>query len=468
MNVTAPLRRLARVIGDVPAIIRADDRVISYAALDRTIDAVARRLLAAGLRADEAIGLDITGPDESRGLIAALALARIGIGSSHPALPAARRIVFDDPAGPGDLALDDAAFAANGDAPPIDPHPGGAALLRRFASSGTTGRPKPIAVSHTLQAARTLANMLAPGGPSPCVRIVGVDLGITWGFTAALRTLWQGGTLVLTNPAAAATRLARHHVQSLVLAPVGLRALLDALPETAGPFEDLVTIEVGGDTIPPTLRRAASARLGPVLVAYLGASELGGVASAPLAALGGAADAVGFVHPGVEVQVVDDAGTPQPSGTPGMLRIRSDLMVGGYDGEADGSGAFRDGWFYPGDLGALDADGKLRLAGREGDVINLGGVKVSAQAVEAALLEMPGVTDAAAFAVADALGVPTLWAAVVGPEKLPRDALQRFCRERLRWSFPKAVMQIPALPRNAAGKLRRDVLAALARRGAGG
>lgn len=468
MNVTAPLRRLARVVADVPAIIRDDDTFISYAALDRSIDAVARRLLAAGLRAGETIGLGITGPDESRGLIAALALARVGVASSHPAVPAARRIVFGNPAGPGDLVLDDAAFAAEPAAAPLDLHPGGEALLRRFASSGTTGRPKPIAVSHALQAARTQANMLAPGGPSPCVRIVGVDLGITWGFTAALRTLWQGGTLVLTNPAAAAAKLALHHVQSLVLAPVGLRALLDALPASAGPFEDLVTIEVGGDTVPPTLRRAASARLGPVLVSYLGASEAGGIASAPLAALGGAADAVGFVHPGVAVEVVDAAAAALPPGTPGTLRIRSNLAVAGYDGEADGGGTFRHGWFYPGDIGSLGADGLLRLAGREGDVINLGGVKVSARAVEAALLEMPGVSDVAAFAVADALGVPTLWAAVVGPQRLPYEALERFCRERLRESFPKAVMQIPALPRNAAGKVRRDVLAALARRGADG
>jgi acyl-CoA synthetase (AMP-forming)/AMP-acid ligase II len=466
MNITAPLRRLARVLPDVPAIIRADDSTISYAVLDRTIDAVARRLLAAGLRPGETIGLGIAGPDESRGLIAALALARVGIASSHPALPAARRIVFGTAAAAGDLALGDAAFAEDG-LGPLDLHQGGGALLRRFASSGTTGRPKPVAVSHALQAARTQANMLAPGGPSPCVRIVGVDLGITWGFTAALRTLWQGGTLVLTNPAAAATRLARHNVQSLVLAPVGLRALLDALPDDAGPFEELTTIEVGGDLVSPVLRRAASARLGPVLIAYLGASEAGGIASAPLAALGGLADAVGIVHAGVEVEVVDEAGQTLPPGTLGHIRVRGDLVVSGYDGEADGDGVFRDGWFYPGDLGSLGVDGLLRLAGREGDVLNLGGVKVAARAVEAALLEMPGVADAAAFTVADALGVPTLWAAVVGPERLAREALERFCQERLRDNFPKAVMQLPSLPRNAAGKLRRDVLAALARRGAG-
>jgi acyl-CoA synthetase (AMP-forming)/AMP-acid ligase II len=465
VNITAPLRRLARTLPDVPAIIRADDSIIAYGVLDRTIDAVARRLLAAGLRPGETVGLGIAGPDESRGLITALALARVGIASSHPALPAARRIVFGPATEAGDLPLDAAAFAMD-DAGPIDLHAGGGALLRRFASSGTTGRPKPIAVSHALQAARTHANILAPGGPSPCVRIVGVDLGITWGFTAALRTLWQGGTLVLTNPAAAVGKLGRHHVQSLVLAPVGLRALLDALPEGAGPFEDLATIEVGGDAVSPALRRAASARLGPVLVSYLGASEAGGIASAPLAALGGLADAVGIVHPGVEVAVVDEAGHTVPPGTPGRIRVRGDLLVSGYDDETGGN-AFRDGWFYPGDLGSLGADGLLRLAGREGDVFNLGGVKVAARTVEAALLEMPGVTDAATFTVADALGVATLWAAVVGPERLAREALERFCRERLRESFPKAVIQLPSLPRNAAGKLRRDVLAALARRGTG-
>jgi acyl-CoA synthetase (AMP-forming)/AMP-acid ligase II len=176
---------------------------------------------------------------------------------------------------------------------------------------------------------------------------------------------------------------------------------------------------------------------------------------------------VGIVHPGVEVAVVDEAGQALVPGTLGRIRVRGHLVVSGYDGEADDTGAFRDGWFYPGDLGSLGADGMLRLAGREGDVFNLGGVKVAARTVEATLLEMPGVTDAAAFTVADALGVATLWAAVVGPDRLAREALERFCRERLRESFPKAVIQLPSLPRNAAGKLRRDVLAALARRGTG-
>ena len=442
MNVTAPLRRLARRHPHAPALIRADDRVLSYAALDAAIDRLAVRLAVLDLAADAPVGLAIVGPDESRGLILAFALARLGIPSADPALPGTRQ-----------LAADPAWFNATDPAPEVPLAPGAARLLRVFASSGTTGAPKPVPVSHALMTRRVVANIRAPGGPDPCARIVAVNLGITWGFTAALRTLWQGGTLVLTNPREAASRILRHRVRTIVTAPTGLAAMLDALPAGTGPLPGLETIEIGGSVLPRPLRQAAAARLCPRLISYLGASEAGGIASAPLAALEGREGAVGFVHAGITVEAVDAADRPLPPGAEGRLRLRGPLLAA----------AGPDGWFYPGDLGTVWADGMLCLAGRAEDMMNCGGVKLSARAIEEALLGLPGVTEAAAFAVPDARGLDQPWAAIVAQVPIAAADIGRVCAAAQTGAVPRTVLQMRALPRTATGKVRKDLLVAFAR-----
>ncbi|MGH7043725.1 MAG: class I adenylate-forming enzyme family protein [Acetobacteraceae bacterium] len=463
MNITAPFRRLARVMADVPAIIRADDTSVSYAALDRAIDRVAARVAGLGLHPGDTAGLPITGPDESLGLILALALARLGIASADPTLPAARRrLSFAPGGGPGVVGFDASWLAEGGAAADVPIPADGAAVCRVFASSGTTGAAKHLAISHDLMTRRVFANWLTPGA-GRLARIVAVNLGITWGFTATLRTLWQGGTLVLTNPRDAVAAIPRHHVASLLISPVGLRALLDALPPGGGRFPTLATIEVGGSLIPAPLREAAAARLGAGIVIYLGASETGGIASGPADALSARPGAVGYVHPDVEVQAVDAQDRPVPPGVEGALRVRSALTVAGYVGTEDrATAAFRDGWFYPGDLGAVWPDGALTLAGRVGEVINSGGIKVNPAAIEDALLSLPGVSEAAVFGVPDALGVDQVWAAIVAAAPIATAALSRLCQERLAGQAPRFILQMKALPRNANGKVRKDLLIAYA------
>ena len=459
MNITAPLRRLARLSPDRPAIIRADATVLTYAMLDRAIDLAAARMAASGLGPGEPVALPITGPDESRGLILALALARCGIASADAALPARRRIVNAPTPDAGAFDLNALCAPAAGVVPeaPIDPDP--AVVFRVFASSGTTGTPKPIAVSHGLMGRRVFANILAPGGPDPCARIIALDLGIVWGFTAVLRTLWQGGTLVLTNPREASAAIARHKVRTIVTSPIGLRALLDGLPPAAGPFPLLETIEIGGSLVPGPLRDAAIARFCPGLVSHLGTSEAGGIASAPISALGDRPGAVGFVNPDVTVEAVGPGDRPLPAGSEGVLRLRSPLAVTGYAGAAAGAVAsFRDGWFYSGDVGTVWPDGMLSLAGREGDVINCAGVKISAHAVEAALLGLPDVSDAAAFGVPDRLGLVQLWAAIVAARPIGAAELNAFCAARLPGQAPCMILQMTALPRTETGKVRKDLL----------
>jgi long-chain acyl-CoA synthetase len=117
--------------------------------------------------------------------------------------------------------------------------------------------------------------------------------------------------------------------------------------------------------------------------------------------------------------------------------------------------AWRDGSFTVGDLGRLDGDGYLYLAGRREDLIITGGVNVYPAEVERVLLEHPGVTEAAVFGVGDEEWGQRVCAAVVG--EVEADAVRAFARERLPGSHaPKLVIVVGALPRTETGKVVRS------------
>nr|WP_294553284.1 fatty acid--CoA ligase family protein [uncultured Rhodopila sp.] len=464
MNVTEPIRRIARLNPNATAIIRADGSRIGYGVLDHAIDRMAGYAARLGLAPGDIAGLRIAGPDESLGLILMLALARIGVASAEPDAPAKRlRLRFQAGASPapGNVGFDASWMvnepAAAGHVPrPIRTDPAG--LFRIFASSGTTGSPKHVAVTQAVQVRRVHAFCLADGG-GPAVRIIGINLGCSWGCATALRTLWAGGTIVLSNPAHAPDTIPRYGVTSIVTSPVSLRMILEALPPGAGPFPLLGQIEVGGSMVPEPLWRAAGERLCGRIVSVAGSAEAGLTASAPVDAMTHRPGASGLIVPGVEIEAVDGDNQPVPPGHEGILRIRSDRLASGYlEASETSTERFRDGWFHSNDIGTVWPDGWLTISGRSSDVINAGGVKVHPQVIESALLKLPTVLDAAAFGVPDAMGVTRIWAAIVARSRIDDAVLNAFCRHALPGIAPRTILQMKALPRNENGKVLREHL----------
>ena len=118
---------------------------------------------------------------------------------------------------------------------------------------------------------------------------------------------------------------------------------------------------------------------------------------------------------------------------------------------------FRDGWFYPGDMGTVTQDGMLIIGGREKSVLNLGGDKINPELVEHVLSAAPGVSDAAAFAIPNALGIDEMWAAIVWRgNAADQSAVQTHCRNNLPERFqPIHYVTVAAIPRNQFGKIER-------------
>jgi acyl-CoA synthetase (AMP-forming)/AMP-acid ligase II len=169
--------------------------------------------------------------------------------------------------------------------------------------------------------------------------------------------------------------------------------------------------------------------------------------------------AVGYVHPGVEVQVVDEDDVPLPPGTEGILRVRSENCVEQYFGDATGSASvFKGGWFYPGDVGSVSREGLLSVAGRTNELINHGGLQVNPHVIEDVLLSFEGIGEAAAFGAPDAMGITQIWAAIVPKKPVDSAAVFAHCSERLAESTPRFIIQMKSLPRNDAGKILRNEL----------
>jgi len=477
MNATEPIRRWALQTPDAVAYESVDGTRITYAAFERTVDAVARRARAAGLLPGQSAA--IATADYFRFIVAALALGRIGVAFAPVTLPAhLTDVLLQDRGEPGNGCSRIVTFdevwpddsLASGGAEPASFHDDGAAILTHSPSSGTTGGPKFVPVSHALTLRRIDPDAWSPGagaaGPgSPGLRqACFITESSSYGFNSALFVLSRGGTVLqpVTDARKVPEWLVRSRADHLVASPISLQRMAEAMPPLRAP-NFLATIQAGGGTLAPSVHKLVSERMCANVFINYGSSECGRVAGAPARAILGKAGAVGYAYPGVEVQVVDDDGRPLPAEHEGIVRIRSERNASGYLDDAEASAVtFRHGFVYPGDRGVLEADGLLRIVGRVDDVINIGGGKVNPQTIEDAMMALGGVREVAVFGAAAEGGATVICAAIVPTAPLHADTYHERCRQRLGGLAPALIMHMRALPRNANGKVLRNDLTRMA------
>lgn len=171
----------------------------------------------------------------------------------------------------------------------------------------------------------------------------------------------------------------------------------------------------------------------------------------------------GWALPIVDIRIGESPEQPQPTGTRGVIWLRSPTLMSAYWNLPEATAqSLRDGWLDTGDIGYLDDEGFLSITGRVKELINRGGEKISAAEVETCVLDMPGVLEAAAFAIADPLLGETVGLAVHGQASTLPQAAQicAFIAERLAaYKVPTQVYRVlEPLPRNATGKVLKAQL----------
>lgn len=237
------------------------------------------------------------------------------------------------------------------------------------------------------------------------------------------------------------------------------KSILRAVDGKTAPTS-LKTVIASGSKIPRSLMLDARARLCPNVNVMYGSTEAGPITFGTGAALDIHDGSAGYVLPWVEVQTVDTADQPVPSGTEGIVRIKSSEQSYYIDPTPETEAMFRDGWFYPGDVAILHEDGLLAITGRVGEVINRGGVIVSPDMVEEVLRTIPGIEDVAVFGAPDHQGVEEIWAAVVSSQWVDAQATKEVARVRLPDRTPDHIVQVDTIPRTETGKIRRQDLRA--------
>jgi long-chain acyl-CoA synthetase len=350
----------------------------------------------------------------------------------------------------------------------------GAALVLR--TSGTTGPPKAIVHTHKtmLDSLDTVIGSIRAVRKEPrtirseaLVNVIPVSLALTAGIYNTLFAFRVGASVVLierfsTTEFAEAVR--RFRIRSTVLAPAMISML--ASDETISDLSPLRTVRSITAPLVPSEARRFHERFGAVVLNSYGQTELGGEVVGwsvkdwrkfSKVKLG----SVGRPHEGVDVQIRDDDGVPQPPGTTGHIYVRSPFLTSGYSDDGALEARIQDGYVRTGDLGHFDEDGFLWIDGRESDMINRGGLKVMPDEVEDVLLQHPNVREACVAGVPDQrLGeVPFAW--VVLTEPVDAAALEAWCRERLSpYKVPVGFRAVEALPRSEVGKVLRKQLVA--------
>jgi acyl-CoA synthetase (AMP-forming)/AMP-acid ligase II len=263
------------------------------------------------------------------------------------------------------------------------------------------------------------------------------------------------------TPEELAAEVARTNGSLLFLVPTLLRRLLACNAATLAPLRSLKSLISSGSALTRDERQQIRETICPNFVEYYASTEGGGVTVLTPQDQQRHGDSVGRPAFGVEVQVVDEAHRPVPAGATGRIRYRSPSVAEGFHGDPEASEeAFRDGWFYPGDLGALNEEGYLFLKGRSKDMIIRGGVNIYPQEIEAVLMDHPAVLEAAVIGWPSREFNEEVAAFVIRKGHVEEAELVALCRRVLApYKVPRAIFFVDELPRNSLGKVVKAELA---------
>ncbi|MGB3067420.1 MAG: AMP-binding protein [Ottowia sp.] len=348
---------------------------------------------------------------------------------------------------------------AVGEAQPRSGFPDGDRGLVMSLSSGTTGRPKGPMLSHQRLINRFYTQWADLGFGSRERYVNATPLYFGGGRTFTMSTLYAGGTAVLCPPPYTPEELAaeveRTQGSVMFLVPTLLRRLLNCDPSVLAPLRRMKTLISSGSALAPEERRQIRENLCANFSEYYASTEGGGISVLSPSDQARYSDSVGRPAFGVEVSVVDSDHQPVPPGTIGHIRYRSASMAESFYGDAKASQeAFRDGWFYPGDLGEMNDEGYLFLKGRSKDMIIRGGVNIYPQEIEATLRGHPAVLEAAVVGWPSREFNEEVAAFVIRKGEVDQASLTALCRQALAsYKVPREIFFVDDLPRNSSGKI---------------
>jgi len=481
--------RLDEGLGDTTALL-LDDRIVTYAAVDRAASSVGAMLADLGVGPRDRVLIVL--PD-GLGYVAALfGIFRLGAvavmlnpGLTVEAMAAIIRtsraaaavVHFDHLASyreavavtdwePRELVLDDTVPNTGDDLATFDTAADDPALW--LFSGGTTGSPKAVPQSH-----RSLANTTRLYGQDALgLRPDDVTIAVPklyFGYATGSNLFFPfsvGASVVLfpgpPTPPALVERIQRHRVTVLVTVPSAINQLLSDPDTLSADLSSLRFATTAGEALPETLYHRWKERFGVELLDGLGTAEMWHIfITNTLTDV--RPGTLGRAVPGFEIKACDEDGAEVAPGEVGRLWVRGQSLGPGYWEDPEKTeDAFRGEWFVGGDLISIDEDGYVTHRGRADDAIKVKGKWFRPQEVESTLLDHDAVQECAVVAVDDGDGLAKPVAFVVAEAVEEQELIDWVLSHLEPYKHPRRVYFVDRLPQTHLGKVDRSALKRMA------
>lgn len=338
-----------------------------------------------------------------------------------------------------------------------------------FYTSGTTGRPKGVMLSH--RAILQIAfNLLMDVGPKEFGEKILLMQPMSHGAGFfVLPWFMRGGTSIIMpefDPAEALRLMRDFAIETVKLIPTMLQRLLRV--EGAFPISlpSLKHVIYGASPMPTPVLRDAIGKFGATLIQIYGQSEAAvTITTLPIAdhnpdgVHAGRLASAGIPFSTVTIGVVDEADRPLPVGEAGEVVVQAPHLMSGYWNLPELSAkAVRGGWLHTNDYGRIDADGYLYLLGRKDEMIISGGYNIAPFEVEEALYLHPAVQEAAVIGEPDIEWGSVVVAYVALRTPVMSSEIADFLKPHLGFKRPKRIHILAELPKNSNGKIQKSAL----------
>ena len=334
-------------------------------------------------------------------------------------------------------------------------------------TSGTTGRPKGAMLTNgnLLHNVASCREVLAAIDHDRFVLLLPMFHSFML-CVCILLPLLVGGSVVLIKslhpPKNIFLEILAHQPTILPAIPQFFRTLLDIPNAAALPLRLCIS---GAAPLPGQVLAEFSRKFPFPLLEGYGLSEASPVVSMNPLQGPWKAGSIGIPIPNVEVSVQNEAGDHLPAGQVGEICVRGGNVMCGYWNQPEATAeTLKNGWLLTGDIGHQDADGYLYITDRKKDMLLVNGINVYPREIEEIMYQFPGVKEAAVVGQPDARRgeQPVAFLVLVDGMTVDETKLLGFLRERLAdYKVPRRVLVLPALPRNAAGKILKTTLRAM-------
>jgi len=502
VNIALYLERAARAFPDAPALAFGERVVADFATLQRRVARLAGGLRALGLAPGDRVALAMRNSPAYFELFLAAWHGGFTVVPIHSKLhPKELGFIFDNcgaavvfasantlsaceegaalaPRVRAVIDVGSTAYAALYAAEALALVPRAPAdLAWLFYTSGTTGRPKGVMLSHASLVEMTLnffSDVDSVGRGDCIVHAAPMSHGsgiylVPHLARAAMNVVPESGAF---EPEEVFALCRRHRGVSMFAAPTMVKRLVDA-PD-GGALPGLKTIVYGGGPMYVSDIKSALARFGQHFAQIYGQGESPMTITASDKSIHRDMNhpryeerlgSVGLPFAGVEVMVADENDRPLPTGAVGEICVRGPVIMSGYwQNEEASAKALANGWLHTGDVGAFDEEGFLTLKDRSKDLIISGGSNIYPREVEEALLTHPAVAEVSVVGRKHPEWGEEVVAFVVARAGMPADgrALDAHCLDNIaRFKRPKEYRFVEALPKNETGKVLKTALRAL-------